>query len=321
MHVIAVLALDGVVAFDLSIPGQVFGAARRQDSSPAYDVRVCAEPGVSTTACGQDAFRLSSRYGLDAIRDADTVVVPGVDLSRAPNPEALEGLREVAARGARIASICTGAFTLAAAGLLDGRRVTTHWQYAQLLQDCYPSVSVDPAVLYIDDGDLLTSAGVAAGLDLCLHMVRADLGASTAGAVARAVVMPPQRSGGQAQFIEHRDPDMDFDDLTPTMQWMLENLDKTLTLKQVASHAAMSTRSLSRRFRERTGTTPLRWLIDRRLQRARELLETTGLPIEQIAERVGFGSVEVLRHHFARHVGTSPRDYRVAFRSPDMPVR
>ncbi|RKT53708.1 GlxA family transcriptional regulator [Saccharothrix australiensis] len=316
MPVIAVLALDNVVAFDLTIPCQVFAAARRADSSPAYEIRVCAEPVVTATAWDQEAFRLSSRYGLDDARDADTVVVPGADPDRPPGPGVLRVLRDAVDRGATVASICTGAFVLAAAGLLDGRRATTHWRLAGLLAERHPEVEVDPSVLFVDEGRVLTSAGVAAGLDLCLHLVRRDLGAAVAADAARAIVMPPQRSGGQAQFIEHRDPDRDPDDLTPTLRWVEDNLDRPLSLADIAAQAAISTRSLSRRFRARTGTTPLRWVLDRRVQRARELLETTTLSVDRIARTAGFGSTEALRHHFARQVGTTPGAYRAAFQQP-----
>ncbi|MCG5213812.1 helix-turn-helix domain-containing protein [Streptosporangium soli] len=315
MRVVAVLAFDGVVAFDLTIPCQVFAAARQVDMTPVYDVRVCAEQVVTATAWDQDAFRISSRYGLDDALDADTVIVPGADPDRPPRSDVLRVLREAAARGARVASICTGAFVLAAAGLLDGRRATTHWRLADQLARDFPDVEVDPSVLFVDEGEILTSAGVAAGLDLCLHMVRRDLGAASAASVARAIVMPPLRSGGQAQFIEHRPPDGEPDDLAPALRWMQDNLDKPLSLADIAGRAAMSTRSLSRHFRIRMGTTPLRWLLDRRVQRARELLETTDLPVDRIAQTTGFGSVETLRHHFAKQVGTSPRNYRATFRA------
>ncbi|WP_043622552.1 GlxA family transcriptional regulator [Nonomuraea candida] len=314
MRVVAVLALDNVVAFDLAIPCQVFAAARHADATPAYDIRVCGERDVTATAWDRETFRISTRYGLDDALEADTVIVPGVDPGLPPRPEVLRVIREAAGRGARVASICTGAFVLAAAGLLDGRRATTHWQLAGRLARDFPDVEVDPSVLFIDDGQVLTSAGVAAGLDLCLHMVRRDLGAAMAAGAARAIVMPPQRSGGQAQFIEHHDPDGDPDDLAPVLRWMQDHLGEPLSLADIAARAAMSTRSLSRRFRARMGTTPMQWLVDRRVQRARELLETTDLSVDRIAHATGFGSVETLRHHFARHVGTNPRDYRAAFR-------
>ncbi len=187
------------------------------------------------------------------------------------------------------------------------------WLLADQLAEEFPDVAVDPSVLFVDNGQILTSAGVAAGLDLCLHMVRQDHGAATAAATARVIVMPPQRAGGQAQFIEHPDPGTSGDDLGPTLQWMLGNLDTPLTLADIAAQARMSTRSLSRRFHAQTGTTPLRWLLDRRLQRARELLETTDLSVDRIARVTGFGSPETMRHHFSRHLGTTPRSYRAAF--------
>ncbi|MEU7766742.1 helix-turn-helix domain-containing protein [Nocardia sp. NPDC049190] len=307
MHVVAVLATDGVVGLELAIPCQVFAVA------PGYEVRVCAERSVTATAADQEVFRITSRYRLDDARDADTVIVAGADPDRAPHPRTMRLLREAASRGARVASICTGAFALAAAGLLDGRRATTHWLLAGQLAEAHPAVEVDPSVLFVDDGQILTSAGVAAGLDLCLHMVRRDRGAAVAADTARKIVMPPQRAGGQAQFIEHRDPVGDIDDLGPALQWMQDNLDTPMTIADIAARAAMSTRSLSRRFRAQTGTTPARWLLDRRLQRARELLETTDLPVERIAHTTGFGSIETLRYHFARHVGTTPRSYRMTF--------
>jgi transcriptional regulator GlxA family with amidase domain len=308
MHIVAVLAPDGVVGFDLTIPCQVFAVA------PGYEVRVCADPNVTTTAGGHETFQLTSRYTLADAITADTVIVPGVNPDRVPDPEAIAVLRTAAARGARVASICTGAFLLAAAGLLDGHEATTHWLLADRLAEMYPDVTVDPAVLFVDSGRILTSAGVAAGLDLCLHMVRGDHGAAVAAETARMIVMPPQRPGGQAQFIEHRDALTDTDDLRPTLQWMQDNLGSPMTIADIATKATMSPRSLSRRFRAQTGTTPLRWLLDRRLQRARELLEQTGQPVERIAQVTGFGSTETFRHHFARHVGTTPRAYRMTFR-------
>jgi transcriptional regulator GlxA family with amidase domain len=314
MPVVAVLALNSVVAFELTIPCQVFAAVRRPDSTPAYEIRVCAERAVTASAWDQEAFRISSRYSLDDVRDADTVIVPGADPDRPPNPRILQVLREAADRGAQVASICTGAFVLAAAGLLDGRRATTHWLLADRLAQEFPHVQVDPSVLLVDEGQILTSAGVAAGIDLCLHMVRRDLGATTAAKAARAIVMPPQRSGGQAQFIEHPDPDNDPDDLAPVLRWMRDNLDKPLSLADIAAQAAMSTRTLSRRFRARAGTTPLQWLLDRRVQRARELLETTDLSVDRIAQMTGFGSVEAFRHHFTKQLDTTPRAYRATFR-------
>lgn len=309
MHSVAVLAVDGVVGFELTTPCQVFSLA------PGYRVRVCAqrERTVVATAAGQEMFRFSARYGLDDVIDAQTVIVPGADPDLVPDPRILRAVRAAAERGARVASICTGAFVLAAAGLLDGRNATTHWMLADLLAERYPDVTVDPSVLFIDDGKVLTSAGVAAGLDLCLHMVRRDQGATVAATIARQIVMPPQRTGGQAQFIERPEPPAENDDLGPTLRWIQDNLDIPMTLTDIAVKASMSTRSLSRRFRSHTGTTPMQWLLDRRLHGAQELLETTTLPVERIATIAGFGSIETLRYHFARHVGTTPAAYRSAF--------
>lgn len=313
MHVVAILALDGVSAFDLAIPCQVFAVAQRPDGTPAYEVRVCTERTVTATAGPQEPFRISSRHGLEDARGADTVIVAGVAPELAPSPRAVELLRDVAADGARVASICSGAFVLAAAGLLDGGRATTHWMFADRLAAEFPRVEVDPGVLYVDNGRVLTSAGIAAGLDLCLHMVRRDHGAAAASRTARMIVMAPQRTGGQAQFIEYPDPVPDSDDLGPTLRWMEENLGQPLTVAEIASRAAMSSRTLIRRFRAQTGTTPLQWLLGRRLQRARELLETTDLPMTRVAGEAGLGSPETLRHHFSKHVGTTPTAYRAAF--------
>ncbi|AKZ53618.1 putative transcriptional regulator [Streptomyces ambofaciens ATCC 23877] len=314
MQVVAVLALDGVSAFDLAIPCQVFAFAARDNGTPAYEVRVCADRALSAMAGPAQPFSISAPYGWDDVLDAATVVVPGIPHDSVPDPRAVRLLREAAARGARIASICTGAFALGHAGLLEGRRATTHWRFADRLAERFPGARVDPSVLYVDEGQVLTSAGIAAGLDLCLHMVRRDHGAAAAAAVARLLVMPPQRTGGQAQFIEYRAPEDDSADLGDTLQWMRGKLNEPLSLADIAAHAMMSRRSLSRHFRAQTGTTPLRWLLAQRVQHARELLETTALPLTRVADATGFGSVEALRHHFTRQVGTTPSAYRDAFR-------
>ncbi|MBW5484777.1 GlxA family transcriptional regulator [Streptomyces bambusae] len=314
MHTVAVLALDGVSAFDLTIPCQVFTLATHPDGTPAYEVRVCAERAVTATAGPAEPFRLSSPYRWDDARHADTVVVPGVPAEREPPARIVRLLKEAAAAGARVASICTGAFVLAHAGLLDGRRATTHWRFADALAARFPGTRVDPSVLFVDDDRVLTSAGIAAGLDLCLHMVRRDHGAAVAAQVARMMVMAPQRAGGQAQFIEYRAPESDSADLGGTMQWMRDKLAEPLTVADIAAHAMMSRRSLSRHFLAQTGTTPLRWLLAHRLQRARELLEGSDLPVARVAQSTGFGSVEAFRHHFTRHIGTTPSAYRAAFR-------
>jgi transcriptional regulator GlxA family with amidase domain len=318
MHVVAVVALDGVVGFDLAIACQVFATARLSDGSAAYDVRVCAALGVSATAFGASCFRIDAPWTLDDIQGADTVVVPGhTSLPAVAPPEttkALDMLRRSASRGARIVSICTGAFMLAAAGLLDGRRATTHWQAAAELARRYPLVDVDASVLFVDEGKVITSAGMAAGLDACLHVVQRDYGASVAVSTARYIVMPLRREGGQAQFISHQEPSAGGSALQATLQWMELNLDRaSLTLRDIARHANTSVRSLSRHFRAQTGTTPMRWLLAARLRRAQHLLEATDLPIEGIAERAGFGSTVSFRSHFRRLVGTAPQAYRRAF--------
>ncbi|MGW1376901.1 GlxA family transcriptional regulator [Streptomyces sp. NPDC002446] len=317
MTVVAVLALDGVVPFELSVPGQIFGTANEAAGTAHYDVRVCSPSpdGAVTTSPGHGAFRIHTPWGLDALAHADTVVIPAHSgfLGQVPFP-VLEALRAAAVRGARLASICVGAFTLAATGLLDGHRATTHWQYAGELARRHPGVEVDATVLFIDHGHLITSAGVAAALDLCLHLVRTDLGAAHAAATARRTVMPLQREGGQAQFIEHPQPSGGGATLQTTLHWMQANLHQALTLQDMARHAAMSVRSLNRHFRAQTGTTPLQWLLRTRIHRAQQLLETTDLTVDQIAEQSGFGSATTLRHHFALRTGTSPQSYRAAFR-------
>ncbi|MFT7841763.1 helix-turn-helix domain-containing protein [Saccharothrix sp. BKS2] len=314
-HVVAVLALDGVVGFDLAIPCQVFGLTRLPGGDYPYQVRVCGTaPSVTATAGGVDYYRIAAPNALDAAEEADTIVVPGVRMRRSTPPEVLDLLRGAAARNVRTISICTGAFVLADAGLLSGRRATTHWAAAAELARRHPDVEVDAAALYLGDGRTFTSAGVAAGLDLCLHLVRRDHGAAVAASTARAVVMAPTRDGDQAQFIPPPPPTTGDGSLAATLAWMHEHAAEPLTLADIARHANLSTRTLTRRFREQTGTTPLHWLARRRLHLARELLETTDLPIPAVAERSGHGSATALRTHFDRELHTSPQRYRQTFR-------
>ncbi|MGH3974379.1 MAG: GlxA family transcriptional regulator [Pseudonocardiaceae bacterium] len=312
MHTVAVLALDGVIAFDLSTPIEVFSRTRLPDGRSAYRVRICAaSPEVNA-----GPFTLRAPWGLDALADADTIVLPGVaDPTAAVPVEVLDALRRAAANGTRIASICAGAFTLAATGLLDGRRATTHWLATALLAAHHPNVEVDPDVLYVDNGQFLTSAGAAAGLDLCLHMIRRDHGCAVAANAARLSVMPLERDGGQAQFIVHEPPTPDGATLEPLLRWMQDNAQRELTLDDIATHAGMSARTLNRRFREQTGTTPLQWLHRVRVHQAQYLLETTTHPIDRIAVQVGFGSPTTFRDRFKRLTGTSPQAYRRAFQS------
>jgi transcriptional regulator GlxA family with amidase domain len=314
MHTVAVLALDTVVPFDLSTPIEVFTRTRLPDGSPAYRVLVCGA-GATVDA---GAFTLRPPCGLDALDHADTIILPGcADLTR-PVPDAvLDALRRAATGGTRIASICAGAFILAATGLLDGLRATTHWLATGPLRERYPAIDVDPNVLYVDNGQLLTSAGAAAGLDLCLHLIRRDHGSAVAADAARLSVMPLEREGGQAQFIVHDQPPTPRGSvLEPVLRWMEDHAADDLTLDDLAAHAGMSTRTLNRRFREQTGTTPLQWLLRARIRRAQQLLETTDHPVDRIATQVGFGSPTAFRERFKRVVGTGPLAYRTAFGKP-----
>jgi transcriptional regulator GlxA family with amidase domain len=303
-HRVAVLALPDVVTFDLATPFQLL----QRD----YELTLCAtESGPIQTTSG---FSLVASHGLDALAEADTIVVPGFDPQEWPPPQqVLDALRATHARGARIASICTGAFALGAAGLLDGRRATTHWRHAAQLAQLFPRAHVDADVLYVDDGDLLTSAGVAAGIDLCLHLLRRDHGVEAANKAARQTVVAPHRAGGQAQFIQRAVPPTDDGSLEPTRAYALGRLEEPLTVSQLARHAHTSERTFNRRFRAETGTTPLRWLHAQRVDHARRLLEASDLPVEQIAQRCGFGSAAILRQHFRRATSTTPTAYRRTF--------
>lgn len=322
MHRVAVVVANLVNSLDLAIPGQVFGTAHAQDKAagalfgaPLYDVLVCGERPdlVVTGRGGAELFRLTAPHDLTDALTADTLIVPGARTDVEPASELLDVLREAHSRGARIASICSGAFMLAAAGLLDGRRATTHWTSAGALAERFPRVEVDPNVLFVDEGDVLTSAGAATGFDLCIHMVRNDFGSAVAADVARHIVIPPQRDGGQAQFIVHREPAGESGSLDLTMRWMHDRIGEPLTLSDIAQHAAISPRTLNRRFREQTGMTPLQWLLTQRVRHAQELLETTTLSVEETARHCGFGTAINLRQHFTRQVHMSPMAYRRAF--------
>ncbi|WP_433382166.1 GlxA family transcriptional regulator [Actinoplanes sp. CA-142083] len=313
MHRVVVLALDGVIPFDLATPIEVFGRLRLQGDVKAYDVRVCAP--TPEVHAGQ--FTLRAPHGLEALEEADTIIVPGREEPADDVPEkVLISLRTAAARGTRIASICVGAFVLAATGLLDGRRATTHWLGASSFAAMFPKVDLDPAVLYVDEGQFLTSAGAAAGLDLCLHLIRTDHGSAVAADAARLSVMPLEREGGQAQFIVPEQPPAPRGStMEPLLRWLGESAGRDLTLDEIAAHAGMSTRTLNRRFREHTGTTPLRWLHLARIRRAQHLLETTTQAVDRIGGAVGFGSPTAFRDRFKRVVGTSPQRYRQAFQT------
>ena len=309
-HRVVALIFDGVVAFDLATPAQVFG---HRTERRRYEFAVATpRPGAVPTSTH---FSVVAEHDVAALARAETIIVPGhLDLERAWDAAALDALRDAHARGARIASVCTGAFVLAAAGLLDGRRATTHWNDAARLAALHPAIDVDPRVLYVDEGRVLTSAGVAAGIDLCLHLVRLDHGADAANGVARRIVVAPHRSGGQAQFVDRPLPASPADGLEATRAWALERLREPVTVAALARHALMSERSFARRFRAETGTTPVRWLIEQRVAHARRLLERTDLPVEAVAAESGFGTAAGLREHFARAVHTTPTAYRRAFR-------
>ncbi|UQA90649.1 GlxA family transcriptional regulator [Streptomyces halobius] len=309
-HRVAILVLDAVVPLDLGIPAQVF---EPPDVPTPYRTTLCARvPGLVPSTNG---FAVTVDAGLDGLRSADTVVVPGfAPHLRTSEPAILDALATAHARGARMVSICTGAFALAAAGVLDGRTVATHWRHAGELAAGYPEVQVDRKALYVDEGQVLTSAGVAAGIDLCLHLVRRDLGVKVANRVARGLVAAPHREGGQAQYVEHPLPARTGGgSLAATRAWALEHLHRPLPVALLAEHACMSPRTFARRFVDETGVTPFQWLLTARLNRARELLEDTDWSVDQIAERCGLGSPSNLRLHFRRVLGTSPSAYRVSF--------
>lgn len=309
---VAVAVLDGAPLYELAIPCDVFGRHRTEVAASWYDFRLCAELPVARVGAG---FVPDTPYRLADLAGADTVIIPAVrDPAAEPPAELLDAVRAAHRNGARLVSLCTGAFVLAAAGLLDGRPAATHWIHADLLAERYPAVRVDPAVLYIDDGDILTSAGNTAGLDLCLYLVRADHGAAVANAIARRLVMPAHREGGQAQYIEPAGGG-GTDELGPVLDWARTRLDRPLSIAEMAAHAHLTPRTLIRRFHAALGTTPMNWLLGERVRRARELLETTDLPVDTIAGRTGLGAGPNLRHHFTRVLGVPPSTYRRAFRA------
>jgi transcriptional regulator GlxA family with amidase domain len=317
MHTVATVVPPRVSMFELAVACEVFGLDRRDLVDPWYRHLVCA--GGPPPLVSPEGIVVDAPYGLDDVAAADTVLIPGWPYTRCPpGDELLEALRRAHARGARLMSVCTGAFVLAAAGLLDGRAATTHWMHAADLARRFPRVKVDPRVLYVDNGDILTSAGTAAGIDLCLHVVRHDHGAEVANAVARRMVMPPHRDGGQAQFVDLPVAGAAGDDpLAGLLEWILENLDLPLSVGQLARRAAMSPRTFARRFRAATGTTPHHWILSQRLLLAQRLLETTDEPVGWVAARCGFASAAGLRVHFQRELGASPLAYRHAFRGTD----
>ncbi|MEV5752994.1 helix-turn-helix domain-containing protein [Actinoallomurus sp. NPDC052308] len=311
MNTVAIAVTDGMLQFELSLAYEVFGAAPDGVAVPWYDVEVCGSGAIEV-----GRFRLEPDHGLDRLPHADTVIVPGwADVDVDPSADLVDAVRAAHEAGARVASLCTGAFVLAAAGLLDGRRATTHWAHTEILAARHPRVEVDPDVLYVDNGRVLTSAGKAAAMDLCLHLVRIDHGSSIANVVARRLVVPPHRDGGQAQFVTAPVPAPDNHPLAELFPWVIERLDQPLTVEDLARQARMSSRNLGRHFRAVTGTTPLQWLLTQRIRHAQELLETTDDGIDGIAAAIGMGTATTLRRHFNRTVGVPPDTYRRTFRS------
>ncbi|MGW7052261.1 GlxA family transcriptional regulator [Streptomyces sp. NPDC054887] len=308
-HRVVVLALDGVYPFELGMPSRVFGAAGGR-----YEVLTCTVDGRPVRT--NSDFSVTVEHGPEILRTADTVVLPPFDTSRLQREAPAAVLTALASvpPGVRIVSICTAAFLLAAAGLLDGRPATTHWAVADVFRDWYPQVDLDPDVLFVDDGDVLTSAGAASGVDVCLHLVREDHGSEVANRVARACVVPPWRDGGQAQYIEQPVPGTSGNGTSATRQWALENLHEPLTLAELAGHARMSLRTFARRFREEVGMSPGRWLIQQRVARARHLLESTDLAVDDVAGQVGFATGTSLRQHLHAAIGVTPLAYRRTFR-------
>jgi AraC family transcriptional activator FtrA len=311
-HTVAILVDDGFSPLEFSVACEIFGFDRSDLGAPWYDFLVCgSHPGPISA---QVPFHLIAPHGLEGLRLADTVVVPPIDEVESVSEAVLEELRQAHRRGARMISLCTGAFVLAEAGLLDGRKATTHWRHTEELMKRYPAVKVDRDVLYVDEGDVLTSAGSAASMDLCLHVVRCDFGADIANHVARRCVVPPHRDGGQAQFVDEPFTAMQADNpFVETLAWLAEHLGDPVTVEDLARRATMSPRSFARRFRAATGTTPHRWLVRQRVLFAQRLLETTDLAIEEIAWRCGLGTASNLRLQFSSHVRASPGAYRRTF--------
>ncbi|MFE5212134.1 GlxA family transcriptional regulator [Streptomyces sp. NPDC056600] len=315
-HVVAVAVTDGATNFELAVPCEVFGTDRSDVVDPWYELRLCAvEPGPLRTSAG---LTLSTEHGLDDLAESDTVVVAACPrrVQLDPPPALLDALRAAHARGRRIVSLCSGAYVLAAAGLLDGRRATTHWMNTVDFAHRFPRVTYDPSALYVQDGTVFTSAGTGAAIDLCLHLVRTDHGSAVANEVARRMVVPPHREGGQTQYAKPLPPRAlrREEGLGPVLEWARERLHEPLTVAGMARQARLGERTFARRFRDTLGTTPLQWILRKRVLLAQELLETTDEPVESVAHRTGFGNAANLRRHFGRLTTVSPQTYRHVFR-------
>ena len=313
---VSVIVLDPVAVFEFGLAVEVFGVDRSDEGIEPFDFRVCGvEPGRPLATKNADPFTITPQLGLDSVLGTDLVIVAPT-LPKADEdypPEVLEVLRQAYAEGATILSLCSGSFILGAAGLLEGRRCTTHWMYADEMQRRFPTAQVDPRVLFVEDGRIVTSAGTAAGIDASLHLVRSHLGTAVATKIARRMVVPPQRDGGQQQYVDIPIPECQVDSLGGLLTWVLEHLDDEHSASSLAARAMMSERTFARRFAAETGTTPHKWLVQQRILAARSLLEESDLSVEQIASRVGFNSAVVLREHFRRTVGVAPNDYRRRF--------
>lgn len=318
-HTVAVAVTDGAPVFELAVPCEVFGIDRSDLVDPWYELRMCAtEPGPVRVASG---LQVPAPHSLDDLVAADTVIVAACSrqVQLAPPTALVDAVRAAHEKGRRIVALCAGAYILAAAGLLDGRRATLHWMNAADVAGRFPGVEFDTRALYIDDGDILTSAGTGATIDLCLHVVRKDHGVAVANEVARRMVVPPHREGGQTQYttVQARPRTERMDSLAPVLEWARARLHEPLTVPRLADRAHLSERTFARRFQDRLGTTPLQWLLQERVRLAQELLETTDDTVESVAARAGFGSAANLRHHFRRATTVSPHSYRQAFRGPD----
>jgi transcriptional regulator GlxA family with amidase domain len=315
IETVSVLVLDGVAPFEFGVICEVFGIDRVADGVPNFDFKICGpEPGKPLRMTV--GASLTPDHGYDALVGADLVAVPAIAGPDYP-PEALDALRAAAASGSIILTVCSGAFVVGAAGLLDGRKCTTHWMHADALAELHPTAEVDRNVLFVDDGNLITSAGTAAGIDACLHLVRRELGSEVTNIIARRMVVPPQRDGGQRQYIDQPIPVRCSEGFAPHLDWILVNLDKPHSVATLAKRASMSARTFARRFVDETGRTPMQWVTDQRVLYARRLLEETDLDIDRVADRSGFGTATLLRHHFRRVIGVTPSDYRRRFACDD----
>ncbi len=314
---VAAVVLDGVNPFELGVVCEVFGTDRSDDGLPVYDFAVASAEGPTLTS--RSGFSLHVEHGLERLESADLIAVPAGACyeSREFPPELLEALRRGVGRGARVLSVCSGVFVLAAAGLLDGRRSAVHWKHVDELTRAYPRLTVEPDVLYVDEGPVITSAGTAAGIDACLHIVRTEQGPEVANKIARRMVVPPHRDGGQPQYIERPLPASKCDTVGEVLVWMERHLDEDVTVEQLAERALMSPRTFARRFQQETGTTPYRWILRQRVLLAQRLLEATDETVDAIAGRTGFGTAAALRHQFLRAVGTTPNAYRRTFQGPE----